>query len=106
MTRSCSARSISASSTASMPRKRSWAIRPRSSSSIVLTFLGKTEEVAGGKLEDERFQASQIEQPVMQGLFDRGQERLGGIGALHLQQTAQRLQAAPTLLERGGIAGD
>src|SRR5215469_7446484 len=104
MTRSRSARSISASSAPSMPRKPSWTIRLRSRSRIV--FTGETEELAGGEAEDERFQPSQIEQPVTQGLLDGRQERLGGIGALQLQQTAQRLQAAPPLPECRRVTGD
>src|SRR5271165_1243632 len=101
-----SARASSASSAAAMPCRRSWAIRARSLSRIVRLPGVQREEVAGDLLEHEVFEAAEVEQAVVQGLFDRGDKRIGRVGSLHLEQTAQCSPrvAGTALFERGGVA--
>src|SRR5271156_4691989 len=101
-----SARASSASSTSAMPCSRNWSIRARSLSRIVIPPGLEREEVAGDLLEDEVFQAREVEQPVSQGLLDRGDERTGWIGAPHLDQPAQGtpVARAAVLSECRGIA--
>ncbi|BCU06397.1 hypothetical protein [Allochromatium tepidum] len=55
--------------------------------------LFEVEEVAGHALEDEALQAGQIEQAVVQGLLDGGQERLGGMVRL----SSRSRRSLPTL---------
>src|SRR5271165_2880931 len=101
-----SARASSASSTSAMPCSRNWSIRARSLSRIVWLRGVEGKEVAADLLEDEVFQAREVEQPVSQGLLDGGDERTGRVGALHLDQPTQRPPVArvAALPERGGIA--
>jgi hypothetical protein len=63
------------------------------------------EELAGHVLEDEPFQAPQIEQRVAKRLLDGGQKRRFGIGAFEIEQPAQLRHAAPgcAVLERGHV---
>src|SRR5271163_2712264 len=101
-----SARASSASSTSAMPCSRNWSIRERSLSRIVILPGLECEEVAGDLPEDEVFEAAQVEQAVSQGLLDRGDERAGRVGALHLDQPAQcaAVARAAVLPECRGIA--
>jgi len=64
------------------------------------------KEVAGDRAQDEGFQAREVEEPVMQGFAEGGEEGLGRIGALQLEQPAQRPLAAPgdVALEGGEVA--
>src|ERR1700727_672319 len=86
-----SARASSASSASAMPCKRSWSISARSLSCIfVLPDPSERKEIAGDLFEDEVFQAAEVEQAVLKGLFDGGDERAGRVSAFHLDQSAQR----------------
>ena len=89
-----------------MPCRRSWAIRARNWSRIVVLPGGQREEVAGDLFEDEVLQAAKVEQTVPQGLFDGGDERTGRVGALHLDQPAEGSPVArvAALPESGGVA--
>src|SRR5208337_2891801 len=84
-----SARASSASSTSAMPCRRNWSIRARSLSRIVWLRGVEGKEVAADLLEDEVFQAREVEQPVSQGLLDGGDERTGRVGAPYLDQPTQ-----------------
>src|SRR5271169_7029389 len=88
-----------------MPWKRSWASRVCSLSRIVVFRGIEIEEVAGDLPQDERLQAGEVEQAELQGLLNGRQEGAGRIGALHLEQAAQRPQAAAmaALLQGRGI---
>src|SRR3954468_20559224 len=85
-----SARASSASSASAMPCRRSWSISARSLSRIIVLLEAQCEEVAGDVFEDEVFQPAEVEQAVLQSLFDGGGERSVGVGAFHLDQPAQR----------------
>jgi hypothetical protein len=46
------------------------------------------KEVAGHRAQDEGLEACEVEEPVVQGLAQRGEEGLARIGALQLEQPA------------------
>src|SRR5215831_15312464 len=89
-----------------MPWKRSLASNDCSWSRIFVSGSVEIEEVARDPPQDECLQAGEVEQAELQRLLDGSQEGLRGICALHLDQTAERAQAAATgvLLKRRGIA--
>src|SRR3954452_12554989 len=84
-----SVRASSASSASAMPCRRSWSIRARSLSRIIVLPDAECEEVAGDLFEDEILQPAEVEQAVLQSLFDGG-ERSVRVGACHLDQPAKR----------------
>src|SRR5271155_3429750 len=73
-----SARASSASSPSARPCSRNCSIRARSLSRIVWLRGVEGEEVTADLLEDEVFQAREVEQPVSQRLFDGGDLRRDG----------------------------
>src|SRR5215469_5642635 len=87
-----------------MPWKRNWASKSRNLSRIVVSLGINREEVADHSLENELLEAAKIEQAELQGLFDGGEERTGGIGAFQLEQATQSADTAAALLESGGVA--
>src|ERR1700712_3108013 len=103
---SCSARSISASSAAAVPCRRNFAIRARSLSRITVLPGIQCEEVAGHLFEDQRLEAAEIEQAVLQRLFDGGEERTAGVVPFQPDQTAQPPPAPPVavLLKSGNVS--
>jgi hypothetical protein len=64
----------------------------------------RCEEVAGDIFEDEILQPAEVEQAVLPGLFDGGDERTVRVGAFQLDQPAQGSPVArmTALLESGG----
>src|SRR4051812_45380801 len=99
-----SVRASSASSASAMPCRRSWSIRARSLSRIIVLPDAECEEVAGDLFEDEILQPAEVEQAVLQSLFDGG-ERSVRVGAFHLDQPAKRSPVAcmTALLKSGGV---
>jgi hypothetical protein len=84
-------RVISALSAAVIPGKRNWASKSCSLSRIVVSLGVKGEEVADHSFESDLLEASTIEQAELQSLFDGGEERTGGIGALTRLMAGLRL---------------
>src|SRR5215467_787229 len=99
-----SARSSSASSAAAMPSKRKRASSVCNSSRIPVSL--EIEEVAGHLLQDQGLQALQIKEAEAQSFLDGGKEWPRRVGALQLEQPAQRPHTAPvcTALEGSRIA--
>src|SRR5690349_11093925 len=89
-----------------MPCRRNWPIRARSLSCIFVLLDAQCEEVAGDVFEDEILQPAAVEQAVLPGLFDGGNERTVRVGAFHFDQPAQGAPVArmSALLESGGVA--
>src|SRR5579862_2074219 len=100
-----SARSSSTSSTRAIPRSRSSSINARKRSRIGVFGQIECEEVAGDILQDQCLQPTEVEQAVLQSLFEGGEERRLRIRTFELEQTAQGADTAPVgaLLEGGGI---
>jgi hypothetical protein len=62
------------------------------------------EEVPGHRAQDEGLEAGEVEEPVVQGLLERGEEGRWGVGALQLEQPAQRPLAASEYVALEGAA--
>jgi hypothetical protein len=80
-----------------IPCRRSCAISARSLSRITVLPGVQREEVAGHLFEEQRLEAAEIEQAVLQRLFDGGDERTAWVGPLQADQAAQCPPARPLL---------
>jgi hypothetical protein len=89
-----------------IPCRRSCAISARSLSRITVLPGVQREEVAGHLFEEQRLEAAEIKQAVLQRLFDGGDERTAWVGPLQADQAAQCAPAPPVaaLLESGNVS--